>query len=86
MEDGTAPAAPLASDPSGTTLLTIVGLGLLAAWAVSLLLHPYTVCGSCKGTPRSYGAAGRAASCAPAPGSGRGTGVSGACTPSAGPG
>jgi hypothetical protein len=50
-----AAATPLASDLSGTTLLTIIGLGLLAAWAVSLLLHPYTACGSCKGTPRSYG-------------------------------
>jgi hypothetical protein len=51
-----AAAAPLATDLSGTTLLTIVGLGLLVVWAVSLLLHPYTICGSCKGTPRSYGA------------------------------
>jgi hypothetical protein len=50
-----AAATLLAPDLSGTTLLTIIGLGLLAAWAVSLLLHPYTACGSCKGTPRSYG-------------------------------
>jgi hypothetical protein len=48
-------AASVATDLSGSTLLTIVGLGLLSMWAVSLLLHPYTVCGSCKGTPRSYG-------------------------------
>ncbi|GAA5125040.1 hypothetical protein [Pseudonocardia adelaidensis] len=51
-----AAAASVPAELSGATLLTIVGLGLLAAWAVSLLLHPYTACGSCKGTPRSYGA------------------------------
>jgi hypothetical protein len=51
-----AAAASLPPDMSGTSLLTVVGLGLLAAWAVSLLLHPYTACSSCKGTPRSYGA------------------------------
>jgi hypothetical protein len=51
-----AAAAPLASDLSGSTLLTVIGLGLLLAWAVSLLLHPYTACSACKGTPRSYGA------------------------------
>jgi hypothetical protein len=34
-------------------------LGLLATWAVSLLLHPFTACPACKGTPRVYGALAR---------------------------
>jgi hypothetical protein len=48
-------AAVVATDLSGSGLVMIAGLGMLVAWAVSLLLHPYTGCGSCKGTPRSYG-------------------------------
>lgn len=40
----------------GTTLVVVAGLGLFVAWAVSLLLHPYTACSSCKGNPRSFGA------------------------------
>jgi hypothetical protein len=48
-------AASVATDLSGSGLVMIAGLGMFVAWAVSLLLHPYTVCGSCKGTPRSYG-------------------------------
>ncbi|TQM38665.1 hypothetical protein [Pseudonocardia cypriaca] len=47
--------ASVAADLSGSGIVVIVGLGMLVAWAVSLLLHPYTACGSCKGTPRSYG-------------------------------
>ena len=45
-----------AADLSGTGILTLAGAGLLVAWIVSLLLHPFTACSSCKGTPRSYGA------------------------------
>jgi hypothetical protein len=48
-------AASVAADLSGSSVVVIAGLGVLVAWAVSLLLHPYTECGSCKGTPRSYG-------------------------------
>ncbi len=48
-------AASVAADLSGSSVFVIAGLGVLVAWAVSLLLHPYTECGSCKGTPRSYG-------------------------------
>jgi hypothetical protein len=40
---------------SGSTILMIAGLGLLVAWTVSLLLHPFTACSSCKGSPRSFG-------------------------------
>ena len=45
------------TDPTGdgTTFVVLTGLGLLVAWALSLLLHPYTACGSCKGSPRSFG-------------------------------
>ncbi|MHA6629281.1 hypothetical protein ACU61A_27925 [Pseudonocardia sichuanensis] len=45
-----------AADLSGTGILTLAGAGLLVAWILSLLLHPFTACSSCKGTPRSYGA------------------------------
>jgi len=41
---------------TGTSVVVLAALGLLAAWALSLLLHPFTACSSCKGTPRSYGA------------------------------
>jgi hypothetical protein len=53
---------PLATAPqeadglSGSTVLVLVGLGLLVLWLLSLLLHPFTTCSSCNGTPRSYGA------------------------------
>jgi hypothetical protein len=47
-----APDVPL----TGTTLLLLAGLGLLVIWILSLLLHPFTACTSCKGTPRLYGA------------------------------
>jgi hypothetical protein len=43
------PAASVATDLSGSGLVMIAGLGMLVAWAVSLLLHPYTVCGSLQG-------------------------------------
>ena len=62
MPNPSAAAVLLATVPdpaggySGGTLVVLALLGLLAAWAVSLLLHPYTACGSCGGTPRSYGA------------------------------
>jgi hypothetical protein len=29
---------------------------LLVLWLLSLLLHPFTTCSSCNGSPRSYGA------------------------------
>ena len=40
---------------TGTGVVVLAALGLLAAWAVSLLLHPFTACSSCKGSPRSFG-------------------------------
>jgi hypothetical protein len=48
-------AAAAAAEWSGSTVLTLAGLGLLALWLISLLLHPFTTCDSCQGTPRSYG-------------------------------
>jgi hypothetical protein len=50
-----APLAMAADEWSDSTVLTLAGLGLLALWPISLLLHPFTTCGSCQGTPRSYG-------------------------------
>jgi len=47
--------ATAAGELSGATIVLIAGLGMLVAWVVSLLLHPFTACGACKGTPRSYG-------------------------------
>jgi hypothetical protein len=47
--------AASATDLSGTTVFLVVGLGLFLAWLLSLLLHPFTACPSCKGTPRLYG-------------------------------
>jgi hypothetical protein len=48
--------AAAAGEWSGNTVLVLVGLGLLGLWLLSLLLHPFTTCGSCGGTsPRSYG-------------------------------
>jgi hypothetical protein len=47
-------AAP--DEVSGSTVLVLVGLGLLVLWLLSLLLHPFTTCSSCNGSPRSYGA------------------------------
>ena len=44
-----------ATDPPGSSILMIAALGLLTAWILSLLLHPFTACSSCKGSPRSFG-------------------------------
>jgi hypothetical protein len=52
----TATLLTTAADLSGAGILTLAGAGLLVAWIVSLLLHPFTACSSCRGTPRSYGA------------------------------
>jgi hypothetical protein len=50
----TAPAETLAAaGESGSSVLVLVGLGLLGLWLLSLLLHPFTTCGSCQGVPRS---------------------------------
>jgi hypothetical protein len=51
----TATLLTTAADLSGTGILTLAGAGLLTAWILSLLLHPFTACSSCKGSPRSYG-------------------------------
>jgi hypothetical protein len=48
--------AATATSPTGSTMLLLAGLGLLVAWMLSLLLHPFRACSSCKGTPRVYGA------------------------------
>ncbi|WP_219412880.1 hypothetical protein [Pseudonocardia nigra] len=41
---------------SGTSTLVVIAIGVLVAWLLSLLLHPFTACSSCKGSPKSYGA------------------------------
>jgi hypothetical protein len=54
---------PLAADQqaaadglSSSTLLVLVGLGLLVLWLLSLLLHPFRACSTCNGASKSYGA------------------------------
>lgn len=45
-----------ADNGSGNTaLLWIVVVGVLG-WLISLALHPWTACSSCKGSPRRFGA------------------------------
>ncbi len=44
----------VSSADGGSTLLTI-GVVVIGGYLLSLLLHPNTACGACKGTPRSYG-------------------------------
>jgi DnaJ-class molecular chaperone len=47
----------LAADSgSGNTALLVVVVVVVLGWLVSLVLHPWTACSACKGSPRHYGA------------------------------
>jgi hypothetical protein len=43
----------------GDVLLILIGLGALAAWAISLYVHPFTRCGRCSGTGVNKGSSGK---------------------------
>jgi hypothetical protein len=51
----TPPLLTAATD-SGSTALVVIGGVVVLGWLVSLLLHPFTACSACKGSPRHYGA------------------------------
>ena len=44
-----------ASPTTGGGLLLIGAAVLIVGYLLSLLLHPYTRCSTCKGSPRHYG-------------------------------
>ena len=41
---------------SGNTALLVVVVVALVGWLISLVLHPWTACSACKGSPRRFGA------------------------------
>ena len=40
---------------SGGTSLFVLGLVVVGGWLISLWLHPFAACRTCKGTPKSFG-------------------------------
>ncbi|WP_143030041.1 hypothetical protein [Pseudonocardia oroxyli] len=44
-----------ASGMSGATMVVVLVVVLVLGYVVSVFLHPFKVCPSCKGSPRSYG-------------------------------
>jgi len=44
-----------AAATNGLTILIIAGAVLVLGYLLSLVLHPYARCSTCKGSPRHYG-------------------------------